>query len=625
MPKILLAQEDPEARESFSALILDFFPSTNLQSAASWEELGSLLAAPPPASVLLSDILWKEEERSAELLLLAERFPEISFALFGRYDLTGSLPAGYPIPLFVPDEQLPLRLSELMENLSGRGFGAYEISTPAGPHILGRLYWAKHHQLQRSVQILVPPPGSAVFSKAIRAMARVNHPSVYSLYESIPVKNRILVVLEPVIHPTLLHLRIFGQPPNLLSCARMATALGSVLAEMESSSIPARLLGEYDYTVSPKGTPRLRNPAATPGQKETSAYENARHLATILEPFLNGEPRLAPLLQILRNPGASAIDLLRQCREFEQQLAEVREVHVRKEELEAAAKTLRARMIRRWAIGLGSLFLTALIVSFPAVVRFAQREIPAKAQNQSLPVPGGPIQVDGRSVQVPPFRMDQFEITIGQYETFLQAVRKIPAAELVRLLPSGSLKTQWQELIPEGWNFGAAGFSRFQIRWDLYGSALRGGSFQGTPVSRDTPVSGIDYDSAYAYARFVGRFLPTRAQFLRAALGQNTRIYDWSRLNVGSGLQAISSKRSGFYGALPVGTTVADEGPYLHRDLAGNVSEWILAPPGERPRYVSANFAETNDLKLRIDGCFEVNRDFKAYWLGFRTVDSTPP
>lgn len=94
---------------------------------------------------------------------------------------------------------------------------------------------------------------------------------------------------------------------------------------------------------------------------------------------------------------------------------------------------------------------------------------------------------------------------------------------------------------------------------------------------------------------------------------------------MGSGLQAKAPKRPDFYGALPVGTTAADEGPYHHRDLAGNVSEWILAAPHERPRYVSANFLETEDQKLRIDGCFEVNRDFKALWLGFRTVDSTSP
>ena len=125
MPTILLAQEDAESREMFSALILDFFPTAHVQKVASWPELEPALASPSPVSVLLADILWGEEERSAELLLLAEKFPEISFTVFGRYDLTGSLPAGYPIPLLAPDDELPLKLAESMENLSGTEHGAY--------------------------------------------------------------------------------------------------------------------------------------------------------------------------------------------------------------------------------------------------------------------------------------------------------------------------------------------------------------------------------------------------------------------------------------------------------------------------------------------------------------------
>ena len=204
MPTILLAQEDAEARESFSALILDFFPTTKIHSVETWDQLASSLTS--PASILLAELFWQGEDRSAELLLLAERFPAISFAVFSRYDLTNSLPAGYPLPLLTPEEQLPLSFAEHMENLSGRAISTYLVSTPAGPHTLGRLYWAKHDQLDRSVQILVPPVGSPVFAKAVRALARVNHPSVYSLYESIPWESRILVVLEPALHPSLLHL-----------------------------------------------------------------------------------------------------------------------------------------------------------------------------------------------------------------------------------------------------------------------------------------------------------------------------------------------------------------------------------------------------------------------------------
>ncbi|MFM8792648.1 MAG: hypothetical protein ACKOFX_09295, partial [Solirubrobacterales bacterium] len=89
-----MAQEDAEARESFSTLILDFFPTAKIQPVESWPELEPALEGPGPVSVLLADILWEDTDRADSLILLAEKYPEISFAIFGRYDLTGSLPPG---------------------------------------------------------------------------------------------------------------------------------------------------------------------------------------------------------------------------------------------------------------------------------------------------------------------------------------------------------------------------------------------------------------------------------------------------------------------------------------------------------------------------------------------------
>ena len=119
VPTILLAQEDAQTRENFSALILDFFPTTKIQPIPSWDELEPTLAAATPVSILLTDVLWQEADRSDEIILLAEKYTGTATAFFGRYDLTGSLPAGCPIPLLLPDEELPLRLAEWMENLSG--------------------------------------------------------------------------------------------------------------------------------------------------------------------------------------------------------------------------------------------------------------------------------------------------------------------------------------------------------------------------------------------------------------------------------------------------------------------------------------------------------------------------
>lgn len=620
MPTILLAQENAEALHNFSSLILDFFPTAKIQAVESWAELEPALTSSPPPSVVLTDILWAEEDRSGEILLLAERFPEVFAAVFGRYDLTGSLPAGYPLPLLAPDDQLPLRLAEIMENLSGREVGSYWISGPAGPHALGRLYWAKHHQLQRSVQLLVPPAGAPVFPKAIRALARVSHPSVYSLYESIPWENRILVAQEPVLHPSLLHLRESGQKPGLLACARLATALGSVLAEMESSSIPARLLGEYDYTLSSKGTPRLRNPAAFPGAPEISTHDNANHLAGMLEPFLDGQPKSGSLLQILRNPGTSAYDLLRQTREFERQLAEVREVHVRKEELEAAQKTLRARVIRRWAIATGSL-LGAIFLAVYARVIFQKflLDVPAQLSEAELAVPAGKITREGEGIEVPAFFLDRHEVTIGDYEKFLDAVRQDPNWQTLVPESARPQKSTPESLAPRDWS-------------EILRRARKNEIFQEQKISRDTPVFNVDYPSAVAYAKWKGRRLPSMDEWLRAVGGNESRPFPWgtdpdpARANLGVKREDQAGRDPGdsFFNAAPGESMPGDRGPFGHFDFGGNVSEWAVGP-FKKPVVLGGNFTDPRPIPLdqarRQDG----NRNdppasTRLEMIGFRTA-----
>ena len=625
MPTILLAQEDADTRARFLALILDFFPTANLQTANSWEELESRLTSPPLPAVLLSDVFWNDEERFTDLLLLAENHPEISCAIFGRYDLIGSLPAGFPIPWLIPDEQLPLRLAELMENLSGQTFGSYEISAPAGPHPLGRLYWSKHQQLHRPVQILAPPAGCPVFPKAIRAWARVNHPSVYAIYESVPWANRILVALEPVVHPTLLHRRWAGETPSLVAWSKLATTLTSVLASMEASSVPARLLGEYDLTLSPAGVPRLRNPAAFSAAAEVSPLANYTHFAALAEPALAGQPKGDAFLRLLRNLSPSPQDAFRACQDFESQLAEFRELHVRPEELEAAQKTMRARSLRRWAFAIGGTLLTAFLVGLTSLIHHGQKNLPAQMQNPSLQVPAGELRLQGQPILIPQFQMDSFEVSIGDFEKFLEAARQMSPDEFRKLLPPESPKQSWQDLVPRGWTLNPTWLQRRMWQWDLYNSARRGDRFEGTRVTRDTAVSGLDYDSAYAYARYRGRYLPSRLQFLRAALGNGSHTYQWQDLNVGGANAKALQAREYFFGVLAGGSFAADRGPYGHADLAGNVSEWIVSRPGQRPRYMGASFSETNPDHLRLEVVYEQDPDYKDFRIGFRTVDTPGP
>jgi formylglycine-generating enzyme required for sulfatase activity len=86
----------------------------------------------------------------------------------------------------------------------------------------------------------------------------------------------------------------------------------------------------------------------------------------------------------------------------------------------------------------------------------------------------------------------------------------------------------------------------------------------------EQPVSSISWDDARAYCVFVGKRLPTEAEFERAARGDDERRYPW-------GNDAPSPERAVFAASRTanVGTHPAGAGPYGHLDLAGNVWEWI--------------------------------------------------
>lgn len=613
MPTILLAQEDPEAAANLAALLREFFPTAILEPLSDFAALATALTSNRRAALLLTDIFWSDQNRAEEILLLAEADPELSVGLLSRFDLRGVLPSAFPLPCLPAEDQLPLAMAELMENFSGRSFGPYHIISPAGPHPLGRLYWARHHQLERNVQILVPPAGSPHFSKAIRNYARLNHASIFSLYESIPSDERIFVALEPVANSSLLHFHLAGEKPDLVSCARLTSALGSVLWEMESSSIPARLLSAYDYTLSTRGTPRLRNPAAYPGAPEATLHENSSHLASILEPLISESPQADPLLKILRDPGTSAFDFMRRTRDFERQLAGVQAVHVRQEEIEATQKAIRARTRRKQTIAVGSLGAVAFIALFVSVFYWVfVTDIPGKLGNESIAVPKGKYLSGQESIHVHDFELDRHEVTIGQYEKFLNAMQSEKNWKTYLPFGTASSKNTPKDLQPNDWP-------------ELLLRARKGDKYNGgVRITRDTPVFGVDYSSAYAYALWLKRRLPSKGEWIRAASGKDNFPYPWGtnptspNINLGIHLPA-GTKPETYIHVLPAESVPEDIGPYEHRDLGGNLSEWLASPNPLEPQFIGGNFLDEASVS-NSDAVRSASKPGGSTRIGFRTA-----
>lgn len=178
----------------------------------------------------------------------------------------------------------------------------------------------------------------------------------------------------------------------------------------------------------------------------------------------------------------------------------------------------------------------------------------------------------GAPKEVKAFRIDSHEVTNRQFSTFVKATGYITQAEregssAIFVHPSSPYPLD----AAEWWAF-AKGADWRHPR----------GARMGEAKPHD-PVVHVSYDDAMAYARWLGRTLPTSEQWERAARGNQAAGADplsWAydakgrpRANTWQGTFPVSnSAEDGFDGIAPVGCFEPNRlGLY---DMIGNVWEW---------------------------------------------------
>jgi formylglycine-generating enzyme len=170
-----------------------------------------------------------------------------------------------------------------------------------------------------------------------------------------------------------------------------------------------------------------------------------------------------------------------------------------------------------------------------------------------------------RSVSVGPFSIDRFEVTNARFAAFVAATGYVTQAERA----GGAVFTP-PRIPGDGW-------------WRLDRQASwRHPQGAGSRAEPDQPVVQVTQADALAYARWLGRDLPTEAEWERAARGGLTDAdYSWGeapptdarpRANVWQGVfPIVDSGTDGHRGLAPVGCY--DPNDYGLFDMAGNAWE----------------------------------------------------
>lgn len=169
-------------------------------------------------------------------------------------------------------------------------------------------------------------------------------------------------------------------------------------------------------------------------------------------------------------------------------------------------------------------------------------------------------------VQLSPYYIDKYEVTVAEYQQFIDAGGYNEPAF-------------WSNA---GWSW----------RGGRYGPDFWGNSSSHLSSGFPSfPVHGVSYYEAEAYAAFVGKRLPTEAQWEFAARGTDGRIYPWgdnmdsTRANYNGsmdpyeGIDAAYTTPVGFFDGgvhgVPPFQTTDSPSPFGAYDMGGNVSEWV--------------------------------------------------
>lgn len=179
-------------------------------------------------------------------------------------------------------------------------------------------------------------------------------------------------------------------------------------------------------------------------------------------------------------------------------------------------------------------------------------------------------------VAVSDFYLDEFHVTVGRFRRFVEAYRKPKSGDGANSkIPGTGWRVKWDHELP---NTGE------ELK-NLLKCEKAYQTWRDTPEDTEQhPINCVTWFEAFAFCAWDGGRLPMEAEWEYASAGgAENRLYPWGQQPPDNTRAAYDCRYSDgiaggctFADIAKVGSFLAGQGRWGHKDLAGNMWEWLL-------------------------------------------------